>query len=873
MNREMTDKIHSEEDVKFKFLVPYLTRLGYKENCIAFNVGIPVQEGRKKKTIFADAIVYASKAHQVPLIVCETKSPSEILDRESREQVISYARLLDRIAPLALLTNGFQTQVFGTLHKTRRVELPTRLHLQDELVKFVLKKDLQVALREEAKHDLFIIDDVRTFKSILKSCHNEIRNNEGLDPTAAFDEMSKVMFCKLFEEKERPQENRFRAAVFDDSLERLRSNVVEKIFEEAKAHEGYAGLFHKDAKIKLKDRTVQKIVKLFENYDLGLTAFDVKGEAFEYFLGDTFTGGLGEYFTPRNIVEFMVEAVDPNIGDKVIDPFCGTGGFMIYTFELVNEKIHLTQFSDEQKQHWRAQLSDSSIFGTDWKERTSQACKMNMMVHGDGSAGVFMHDGLTNVPGRIEERQFQVCLTNPPFGSWETDPEVLGRFELGAGRKSQDRVILALERCIKLVKPGGQIAIVVIDGILNNSSTRYVRDYLRSNVWIKGIVSLNKETFEGYGARAKTSVLFLQRKDNPDEGAQQPVFMAIARNTGLAPNGALIPGNVLPDVLLDYRAFKRGETTVGQHSESWVAQVGDRLDAEFYARSTTGNSVDIDALREDVHQTQLRISAANTALAEHKQIFTGQDLVAVRLGDVLDEITSRGKILRDEVYRLLGVRWWGEGTFIREEKRGRDIAASSLYRVSRGWIIYNRLFAFRGSFARVADEHDGCYVSGEFPTFVAKPGTADPENLCKYIVHCLNSPNYLRIVDAMSTGSTKTSRNRFNQKLFVNLTIQRPREDADLARVVQLLDRADELRRDQQRLLELSKGLREGVFALLPEAADTPAAAMANGEPAGTPAVAVTNREPKVQKQRVRRPKKSLSRIPNKPVRRPRAPA
>ncbi len=814
----MAKALHSEEDVKFKFLVPFLEERGYKQDCIAFNVAIQVHEGRKKKTIFADAVVYASKAKKAPLIVCETKAPSEILDREAREQAISYARLLDRIAPLALLTNGSQVQVFHTLHKSRKAELPKRDDLEDDIVKFVLDTDVQEALRQEAKHDLFIIDDVRTFKSILKSCHNEIRNNEGLDPTAAFDEMSKVMFCKLFEEKENPKNNRFRLAVFDDSMERLRINIIGKIFEDAKKHPTYAGLFLKDARINLRDRTIRKIVALFENYDLGLTAFDVKGEAFEYFLGDTFTGGLGEYFTPRNIVEFMVEAIDPKIGDKIIDPFCGTGGFMIYAFELVSEKIRLQDFSEAEKKKWKFELSNRSLYGTDWKERTSQACKMNMMVHGDGSAGVFMHDGMTDVPGVIEEELFDICLTNPPFGSFETDPEVLKRYELGSGRNTQDRVILAMERTIRLVKPGGVIGIVVIDGILNNASTKYVRDYLRRHTRIKGVVSLNKETFEGYGARAKTSILFLQKKERPDDGAQGQVFMAIARNTGLAPNGIQIAGNVLPDIQLDYRAFKRSDGSVGQHSESWVVTtLKDRLDAEYYAvTGVAEKKADIDYLRRGVTDTQKRISDATVALGESEKVFEKQDLVPVRLGDVLDEVSVREKTVPAKLYKLLGVRWWGEGSFIREEKRGREIKASSVFRATRGWVIYNRLFAFRASFAIVTEDQEGCYASGEFPMFTPKAGVTEPDVLCRYIVHCMNSPMYQKVVDKESTGSTKTSRNRFNEKLFLNMVVQRPRSDTELRRVVELLDRADGLRRDQQRLLEVVKSLREGVFGLLP---------------------------------------------------------
>lgn len=816
------ESIRSEEDVKFKFLVPYLERLGYRQDCIAFNVAVQVQEGRKKKTIFADAIVYATRAHKAPLIVCETKAPTEVLDRAAREQVISYARLLPRIAPLALLTNGSQIQIFHTLQKVRQPDLPRRADLNDDILKFVIGKDAQESLREEAKHDLFIIDDVRIFKSILKSCHNEIRNNEGLDPTAAFDEMSKVMFCKLFEEKENPQGNRFRVAVYDDCIERLQFNVVRKIFEDAKSNLSYSGLFLPGSKIDLKDRTIRKIVTLFENYDLGLTAFDVKGEAFEYFLGDTFTGGLGEYFTPRGIVEFMVEAINPKIGEKIIDPFCGTGGFMIFAFELVSEKIRLQDFSADEKQRWRHELSSRCLFGTDWKERTSQACKMNMMVHGDGSSGVFMHDGFTDVPGVIEDGLFDICLTNPPFGSFETDPVVLNRYELGSGRNSQDRVILAMERSLRLVKSGGTVGIVVIDGVLNNVRTKYVREYLRRHAWIKGVVSLNKETFEGYGARAKTSILFLQKKEEPNEDDQPPVFMAIARNTGLAPNGDSIPGNVLPDILLDYRSFWRGGGTVGQYSESWRATVGDRLDAEFYAVGAARAASDIPALRLDIEKTQKRIDETNAALANFDAFLSTVDAEPVRLGDLLDEVAVREAIKPDQMYTLLGVRWWGEGVFARERKLGREVKASSLFRVSSGLIIYNRLFAFRGSFAMTTEEHEGCHVSGEFPTFKIKDENLDDDApelgnlLCRYIVHCLNSPNYLSVVDAQSTGSTPTSRNRFNQKLFVDIKIQKPSLSADLEKMVHMLDMASELRSLQEYLLSVVKEFREGVFGMLP---------------------------------------------------------
>lgn len=812
----MIQGFHSEEDVKVKFLLPFLARHGYASDCMDFEVPIEVHEGRKRRTIFADLVVYADSSRQAPILVCDTKAPSEILNRSAREQVISYARLLPRIAPLALLTNGSQVQVYRSLDKSRVGELPNRSALDADLVDFVVGKERLRVLREEAKHELFIIDDVRTFKGILKACHNEIRNNEGLDPTAAFDEMSKVLFCKLYEEKENPKGNRFRLSVFDDSMERLHINIVAKILEEAKQSPGYREIFTREARISLKDRTIRRLVQLLENYDLGLTAFDVKGEAFEFFLGETFTGGLGEFFTPRNPVEFMVEAINPKIGERIIDPFCGTGGFLIYAFDVVSDKIRLNEFSDAEKDRWRLELSGRCLFGTDWKERTSQACKMNMMVHGDGSSGIYMHDGFIDIPGAIEEGQFDVCLTNPPFGSIETDPAVLNRYELGSGRKSQDRVILAVERAIRLVKPGGRVGIVVIDGVLNNASNQYVRDYIRRNVWVRGVVSLPRATFEGYGARAKTSILFLEKKAEPDDGRQEPVFMAIAANTGLAANGNEIPGNELPDILLDYRDFCAGDALV-PHAVSWVCgKIGNRLDAEYYHEYRAADRVPLASIRESLRESFQRTQSALDALSEIEQRLAAVPMSRAKVGDLVVEMRDQHRLVNDSSYQILGVRWWGGGTFVREIKQGRDVKSQSLFMVRAGEIIYNRLFAFRGSFAVVPEEHDGCFVSSEFPTFRIADNIPQPEVAARYIVHCMNSPRYLARMDALSTGSTNTSRNRLSQELFRDMEIPLPQSWPDLAIVVNLLEEADALRREIEGMTELSKDFRDGVLDLLP---------------------------------------------------------
>lgn len=820
--------MHTEEDVKIQHLIPLLTSLGYRVQHCDFEVAIKIQEGRKSKTIFADAVVYDSAKKRVPLVLCETKAPHEILNKAAREQAISYARLLDKIAPLTLLTNGAQTQVFQTITKKRIPALPRKSDLTHDLVRFTLSDEDLAALRDEAKHTLFIIDDVSAFKSILQACHNVIRNNDGKDPTEAFDEMSKLLFCKLHEER-RGGDNRFTVAAYDRAQREFNVDLIQQLFDETKTDPRYSGLFDSGTIIALQPRTIRRIVELFQDYDLSLTAFDVKGEAFEYFLSDTFTGGLGEYFTPRNVVEFMVGAVEPRIGHRIIDPFCGTGGFLLYAFDVVSEKIRLQDFSDEQKAGMLFDLSNKSLFGTDWKERTSQACKMNMTVHGDGSAGIFKADGLTDIPGQIEELSFAICLTNPPFGSDETDPNILRRFELGAGRKSQQRVILGIERSLRLVKPGGMVAIVIIDGVLNNVSTRYVRDYIRREADVKAVVSLTEETFQGYGAGAKTSVVIMRRRESQrtdGEGQGEPVFMALASNTGYAPNGDAVPGNELPDILVDYRKFVSTGALDDPVSLSWLAVPTDRLDAEHYISKTARMRKPSEIIGSAQKAVSL-LASSSTLLEEVQGAIEALGSSQIRwveysMGDLLEETEEPVAVMPNESYRLIGVSQLGLGAFTREPKLGHEMKAKKLFRVHGGELIYNQLFAFRGSFAVISDEQDGCFVSNEFPTFRFRddaPLDVDPtlrSVAMRLIAFTLISDAYLHRIDRDSTGSTKKSRNRYNSALFLKLPIRLPADPTRLVEIVAAFSAASDAYTEYLKATDPLKAIRRDVTSILP---------------------------------------------------------
>lgn len=801
-------KYKNEEEVKINITLPWLESLGYKKEYMEFEKTIKVNEGRKTKSIYADIVVYADKKLETPLIVIDTKSPNDVLSKEGRDQVISYARLLSKIAPMAVLTNGNATQVFQTIDKSRIKDLPNRKNLLSDFVGVVLSQNIQDALRVEATKELFTIDDVSTFKDLLKKCHNIIRNNEGYDPIQAFDELSKILFAKMYEEQYHKTSNRFTLEIFEKTLKELNVNIVQQQFSEIQKVKGFKDIFPENTTIKLKDRTIKDIVSIFESYDLTLTNFDVKGEAFEYFLGDTFTGGLGEYFTPRNVVEFIIEAISPKIGDKIVDPFCGTGGFLIYAFEKVSEKIRLNDFSDEEKNKWKKVLSDESLYGTDWKARTAQACKMNMIVHGDGNTGVFQHDGFKDVEEKIFEEKFDICFTNPPFGANETDENILINFHLGAGRSSQSREILAIERCLRLVKKGtGIVAMVVPDGILNGDRNSYVREYIQQEATILGVVGLNKETFQGYSASVKTSIIFLKRKVTPNNTVSSNVFMAVCTNTGYAPTGLQVSGNQLPDILFDFRNFLKNKTEDHLFRYSKIVKIESehsRIDAERYIPIDESLNVESPDVVANNLTNEIKILYSQiVSIQKIIQVsFNNEDFTFYKCHEIFKQVKNVITLKQNEEYVRLGISGKGNGIFSKEPNTAEDVKTKRFNQVKEGWFTYSRLFAHNGSFAYVTKEVAGGLFSSEFPTFELVFNKFDKEDLLEYLAFYFVSPQVISLINRLTTGSTKESRARFKEDQFLNLYVPIPLRESIFLEIVSSMRLINQFKKDIKNLNE-----------------------------------------------------------------------
>ena len=579
--------LYSEQDVTSKVVVPLLTTLGYDEKktksngvVLRFNHPISVAQGRETKTIFADIVVFV---HDTPVIVVEAKNPRAYLTENDREQVISYARLLPNIAPYAALCNGGWL-IFDAVQKRQINNLPSYKQLLQDLQRRRLTDKQRASLISQATRTLFAIESVRELSRLMRRCHDVIRNLKGYDPTKAFDELSKILFAKMYEEREvaegRRAVNRFTLA----SVKEMRSQgveIIQTLWRDTVSSDRYREVFSDEetqTEIALPPEAIDKIVELLEDKSLGLTDLDVKGVAFEEFLSATYRGGgLGQYFTPREVVNFMVDLAEPAIGERAIDPSCGTGGFLIRIYDVVCEKIRTSDLSDRQKAARLKELANENLVGIDWETRAARTCKMNMIIHGDGHAGVYQANALDLVEVAekvkfrrqfypdaplIEEGTFDIVLTNPPFGAKDETANIVTPYKMGRTGK-QKREVLLLERHIRLLRPGGRLAVVIPEGILSNKNDWRIRELILEECIVKAVIRLPQDAFKMSEGAACTSVLYAIKKNPEDSKLNQQgdIFFARAEYIGTTPSGKPISENDLLVIRDQYRLFESGAWT------------------------------------------------------------------------------------------------------------------------------------------------------------------------------------------------------------------------------------------------------------------------------------------------------------------------
>lgn len=451
-----------EEEVRQKYVCRLIDNYGYSIEQMTQEIQVNNSQ-RGQGMARADIVVWKNaddkNNSKSPIIIVECKAESVTIHEEDYFQGYNYASWAG--ADFFVTTNLKETRIFRVV----KGEIPKKLEEITDIPNASQAnngKEIDKLLKQTKA---FSRDE---FSKLLFKCHNIIRNNDKLSPEAAFDEISKILFIKIRYERENEEGQIFSYDRFVENrknYDKLNKEMgvtdakpfYQNLFEKTKQQFANDHLFDDNAKIEIRENSFEQIVKELQIYNLSTTSDDVKGIAFEQFLGKTFRGELGQFFTPRTIVDFMVSILDPQEGEYVCDPCCGSGGFLIRAFEYVREKIEedverqkenikyqyfndgYKSLSDEQKQNVDNKVNEAfdklnaelninndkgrlrslsfdCIYGTDANPRMARTSKMNMIMHGDGHGGVHHHDGLLNVNGIFENR-FDIILTNPPFGS------------------------------------------------------------------------------------------------------------------------------------------------------------------------------------------------------------------------------------------------------------------------------------------------------------------------------------------------------------------------------------------------------------------------------------------------------------------------
>lgn len=416
-----------------------------------------------------------------------------------------------------------------------------------------------------------------TYESILFECHSAIRDIDGLHDDECLDELCKVLYTKIYDERITSQAKvgtPFRFQTYGGNIEEVASNIRD-LFEEARQrdielysqripqYERSRGVFNRQ--FRLSTSALVRVVELLQNYSLIDSSTDIKGRAFQKVLGSAIRAGMGQYFTPGPIVRLAVGIMDPSPTDLILDPFCGSGHFLTVSLDYVGRKYKGK--IDEYTYH---QFAFFHLHGIEKSDRMTRIAMTDMLLHGDGHSNIRNTDALLsfdNYPDIIalggEENEdpevFDIILTNPPFGSLLQQETIkfLGRFELGRGKKSLPLEVLGLERCFQFLKPGGKLGIVLPDGILANRGFQFVRDWYWSQGEVVAQISLPQHTFVPYGAGTKTSMVFFRKFKKGKKMESYKTYMCKIDNIGYEATGRPIPRSEVEEVIRDFHQ-KRG---------------------------------------------------------------------------------------------------------------------------------------------------------------------------------------------------------------------------------------------------------------------------------------------------------------------------
>ena len=536
-----------EEKVQAETFLTLVIIYGYPVNRIKIYSSVQIGS----QTAEADIIVYADDECESSFIVVECKK-EEITDQEFNTAVNqAYSYAVAEGGKFVWTTSRIKNEYYE-VHDNK----PKGRSAIPDIPQFGVKKlapykyvkggisqtntnEIAEAEVEYGKQQKFFELEVVSENELTRifiQAHQALWGGGQRNPSVAFDELDKLIFCKIWDEKHpRKTADPYDFQIFRDETPEELLVRVKALYSQGRKKD--PEVFKED--INLSADETQTIVKYLQRINLNKTDLDSKGKAFETFMGSYFRGDFGQYFTPRPIVKFIVDSLPIDNSKRVLDTSCGSGGFLLYALDKVREQA--SEFYDKDKEekdhfrHWH-DFAEKNLFGIEINDQIARTAKMNMIIHDDGHTNVIAADGLLSdeeLQAKSKNKEFiygtfDFIITNPPFGSIikQTEKAYINQYNLGkkdldwlntngtnkvAIRDSQSTEILFLEQCHNFLVEHGYLAIVIPDGILTNSSLQYVRDNLEELYRIVAVVSMPQTAFTSTGAGVKSSVLFLRK--------------------------------------------------------------------------------------------------------------------------------------------------------------------------------------------------------------------------------------------------------------------------------------------------------------------------------------------------------------------------
>ena len=815
---------HSEEPVRAWVVAFLVFERGYAPDCI--DLEVPVQMGSETKS--ADVVLFKnSKLDDAFLVAeCVEPAPSVRARKKKIDQGFSYAINLG--APYVAYASDDQdtglwevaTQ-WGVKERARnsRGEIFSLGSAYSPLTSYSFYK------AAEGKNDLKVPAPEELERAVRRA-HGLIWAGGKRDPLEAFSEWSKILFAKLYDEWETPTEQPYHLQIAAAESDEDAAKRISDRYTQARKRD--SSVFSED--LLLPADKIVAVVEAIQHIDLGHMPLDGLGQAFEQFFGSVFRGDLGQYFTRREIVRFVVAALEVKPADSVIDPTAGSGGFLLEILLQVQRAIKVVYPSESETRQRDIfdKFAKERLFGIEINEKLGRVCQTNLTLHQDGHTNIVVNRSALDSSfglSHLKFGTFTVAIGNPPFGGRveEGSTDQLGDNELSNfvfGRKSTKVAseFLIAEQAWNFLEGGGRFGMVVPDGMLNNAGERSLcplfRRWLLTNTRLDMIVSLPDFAFRKSGAQNKTSLLFFTKLSDAERDALHEA-LAAARADALAELGEQAPDPDLdtealrrvyaPGSDFDYRFFVAeaehiGYTPAGGYDpRNELYRLGSaheplagpdtilaewqrfKADRDGYTTHLSPTCAAVGVSEVFAAHPSVRLDPKFHVFREERLASPPQGMSEYRVGDLLTPRTdNRVKLAGedpDREFTVLTLQQNGN-LKLREPGIGRNppdwrgqylaLSTSRWFEAQAGDLVFSSIDLWKGCVSVLPPEFDGAIFTSEFPIYTVEESKIDPA----YLKLLLRSRYFQRAIRAVTTGHS--NRRRTQVEDFENLTIYLP---------------------------------------------------------------------------------------------------